>query len=148
LPDLLSICQVAHLTGRGKNINHENSDDSYKVFEFLDQSEVLGLMAAADVVISRCGLGVLTELSTLGKAVILIPIPDSHQEENAAVFQEREACLLLDQKNISASILNGEVKKLLTDDKLRGRLSSNISKIMKPNAARNIAEIIFDIIKI
>jgi UDP-N-acetylglucosamine--N-acetylmuramyl-(pentapeptide) pyrophosphoryl-undecaprenol N-acetylglucosamine transferase len=148
LPNLLSICQVVHVTGYGKKVETDIKSKDYQVFEFLNQTEILSLMATADLVISRCGLGALTELASLAKPVILIPIPNSHQEENAAVFEERDACLLLNQNSLNSEILFTEVKKILADDKLRGRLSNNISKIMKPDAARNIAAIIFEIVKI
>ena len=148
LPNLLSICQLVHLTGRGKKTTSENKFENYQSFEFLDQNEVLSLMASADLVISRCGLGVLTELSSLAKASILIPMPNSHQEENAAVFKDREAAVVLNQSDLNPGSIVSEIKKLLSDDKSRARLSKNISKVMKPDAARNIAAIIWEIVKI
>ncbi len=147
LPELLPFCQIIHLTGRGKKMKTEVSDPNYQAFEFLNQSEVLSLMAASDLIISRCGFGVLTELCALAKAAILIPIPGSHQEDNAALFKTRLAALVLDQKELSAEKLSAEIKKILADPKLRGSLEHNISKIMKPNAAQNIAAVIWEMIK-
>ncbi len=144
---LLNICQIIHLSGRGKLSSEKISNPGYQVFEFLDQREVLSLMAAADLVISRCGLGVLTELSALAKAAILIPIPNSHQEENAMVFGDAKAAVVLSQLEINSQTLKLEIKKLLTDSKLRGELMNNISKVIKPQAAKNMAAIIFEMIK-
>ncbi len=144
---LLDICQLVHLTGRGKSANEEIKNSNYHVFEFLDQNEVLALMATADVIISRCGLGVLTELSALAKAAILIPMPASHQEENAAVFADAKAAIVLNQEEIDSEKLKLEVDNLLSDGKLRGELMNNISKVMKPAAAENIAAIIWEMIK-
>jgi UDP-N-acetylglucosamine--N-acetylmuramyl-(pentapeptide) pyrophosphoryl-undecaprenol N-acetylglucosamine transferase len=147
LPNLLSICQVVHVSGYGKKVETNIKSKDYQVYEFLNQTEILSLMAAADLVISRSGLGILTELSSLAKPVILIPIPNSHQEENAAIFAQREACVLLNQNGLNSEILFAEVEKILANNKLRGRLSNNISKIMKPDAAQNIAAIIQEILK-
>ncbi|MFZ4631884.1 MAG: UDP-N-acetylglucosamine--N-acetylmuramyl-(pentapeptide) pyrophosphoryl-undecaprenol N-acetylglucosamine transferase [Patescibacteria group bacterium] len=145
--NLLDICQLVHLTGRGKASGINTSNQNYHSFEFLDQSEVLSLMAAADLVISRCGLGVLTELSALTKATILIPIPNSHQEENAAVFGEAKAAIVLNQLELTSEKIKLEVDKLLGDSRFRGELMNNISKVMKPQAAQNVAALIWEIIK-
>ena len=147
LPDLLPQCQIAHLTGRGKKALEISDSEEYKVFEFLDQAEVLALMAAADLVLSRSGLGVLTELSALAKPAILIPIPHSHQEDNAAIFSERKAALVLSQTDLTAKKLSQEIARALADAKLRGSLSHNIQKIMKREAAQNIAALVWEMIK-
>lgn len=146
-PQLLKTCQIVHLTGRGKKIETGIQDKSYQSFEFLDQDEVLSLMAAADLVISRCGFGVLTELSSLGKAAILIPMPKSHQEDNATYFKSREAGVVLNQLELSPEKLISEVERVMADSKLRAGLSRNIGKIMKPAAAENIAAIIWEMLK-
>jgi len=148
LPDLLPACQVLHLTGYGKKTTIDNKNNNYHPFEFLDQNEVLRLMAAADLIVSRCGLGVLTELSALGKAAILIPMPHSHQEDNANFFKVHAAAVVLNQNDLNAKLLSSEIKRVLSDSKLRGSLSQNIAKVMKPLAAQNIAAIIWEIIKI
>jgi len=147
LPDLLASCQVVHLTGRGKKIETNIKNGSYQSFEFLDQEEVLSLMAASDLVISRCGFGVLTELASLDKATILIPMPHSHQEDNAALFEARDASIVLNQTDLTPEKLRVEIERIMADSKLRASLSRNIAKIMKPAAAENIAAIIWEIIK-
>jgi len=148
LPSLLEYCQVVHLTGYGKKPQIISNNGNYQAFEFLDQNEILSLMVASDLVVSRCGLGVLTELAALEKPVILIPIPNSHQEDNANLFASRNAALVLSQVELKAEKLASEIKSLLNDSKLCGTLSHNISKIMKPRAAQSIAAIIWEMIKI
>lgn len=147
LPELLSFCQLIHLVGARKKPEVILENEAYKVFEFLDQSEVLALMASADLVISRCGLGVLTELSVLAKPAILIPIPNSHQEENAALFQDRAAAIVLKQTDLNSKKLIKEIKRVIADAKLKGSLSHNISKIMKRGAAQNMAALIWEMMK-
>ncbi len=147
LDDLLANYQVVHLTGQGKKSATVINNPRYQAFEFLGQTEVLGLMAAADLVISRCGFGVLTELAALAKAAILIPIPSSHQEDNAAIFKMKAASIVLSQTGLTATKLLAEITGILNDSKLRGTLSRNINKLMKPDAAENIATIIWEILK-
>ena len=54
-------------------------------------------MAAADLIISRCGMGALTEIEAEGKASILIPSPylaENHQYYNGLVLQSAGAAVL------------------------------------------------------
>ncbi|MFH1822390.1 MAG: undecaprenyldiphospho-muramoylpentapeptide beta-N-acetylglucosaminyltransferase [Patescibacteria group bacterium] len=146
LEELAEICQIIHITGRDKNKNSipntRGKNQNYKSYEFLEHEKIMEIMMAADLVISRAGLGLLTELSYLGKAAIIIPIPDSHQEENARIFQEKEAAKVLDQISLTAEEFISNIKKLIFDNELRKKLSVNISQVMKKGANQEIVKII------
>ncbi len=154
LPNLLSFCQIINLTGKGKKpeiadkINSELNESvgGYQAIEFVESREFINLLKASDLIVSRCGLGVLTEISACGKAAILIPMPHSHQEDNAFLFKDKKAAIVLNQDYLSAKDLSDEIKIVLGDSKLRGELSHNVFKIMKPEGARNITAIIWEII--
>ncbi|MFA7087745.1 MAG: UDP-N-acetylglucosamine--N-acetylmuramyl-(pentapeptide) pyrophosphoryl-undecaprenol N-acetylglucosamine transferase [Patescibacteria group bacterium] len=143
---LVSFCQIIHITGKGKITPDRKELPGYKVFEFLDNEEFLKLMVAADLVVSRCGLAALTELSSLAKPAILIPMPDSHQEDNAKIFDKAAAASVLDQKELNPEKLTAEIKRVLDDSILRGKFSDNIAKVVKRGAAENLAMIIEEII--
>lgn len=146
LSDLTPFCQVIHFTGKNKGREMKEKLVNYYSFEFLSQDEVLSILAAADLVVSRCGLGVLTELAALAKPAILIPMPDSHQEENAAVFEDNKAALVLNQKEINPVSFTKQIKELLLDEDKRLSLANNISRIMKTRAALNISALIWEIV--
>jgi len=139
LSELTKFCQIIHLTGKDK-LKIENCKlkiNRYYAYEFLTE-EVTDAYAVADLVISRAGMNVLSELSVLGKPTIIIPIPDSHQEENAQYFQEKGAALVLDQKELTGEKLLNEIRELLGNKKKQNQLSENIKKIMLTNAAQKI----------
>ena len=92
--------------------------------------------------VSRCGLSTLTELSLLAKPAILIPMPKSHQEENAALFSE--AALVLSQEQLTPAALAENIQKLLADKKQAALFSEEIKKIIKPGAAEFLAEKIYE----
>lgn len=145
LEELLKFCQIIHITGKDKsNINIENS--RYHSFEFLDTFGLIKVFAAADVVISRCGMNVLTELSYLGKPSILIPIPESHQEHNAKIFEQANAAVVVDQNNISNQDFISTVKDLIGDELKQDDLSNNIQKVIKKGANQELVRIIKEII--
>lgn len=151
LPLLTKFCQVIHITGPGKGgigikLNN-NLRRFYRPFPFLNIDGLIKAYAAADVVVSRAGLGSLTELSYLGKPTILIPMPDSHQEDNAALLAKQNAAIVLNQKTLTTQDFIAAVKNLLNSKEKCSNLSFNIKKIMKSDANKRIKEIIFQLVK-
>jgi UDP-N-acetylglucosamine--N-acetylmuramyl-(pentapeptide) pyrophosphoryl-undecaprenol N-acetylglucosamine transferase len=148
LPELISRVQIIHLTGKGKMSSaiKDKADFNYQPFELLNNDDVFTLMSIASLVISRCGLATLTELCELEKPAILIPMPDTHQEDNAAVFKKAEAAIVLNQKTLSAEELISEIREVLSNKNKANKLSLNIGKIMKSDATENMADLIEEIL--
>lgn len=141
LPELTKICQIIHLTGKDKNplckLHHSLSN--YHSYEFLTK-EMADVYAVADLVVCRAGMGTLTEISALGKPAIIIPIPNSHQEKNAAIFSRKNAAIVLRQKGLTPQSLTYEIKKLLNNREKLRILSKNIKKAIKQGATEKIIE--------
>ncbi len=69
----------------------------------------------ADLIISRSGAGVISEIATVGVASILIPLPnsiDDHQLENAKSLEKIDAAYVLKQDEFLASKLVKILKNL------------------------------------
>ena len=160
--DLLNFCHVIHLTGKDKNkinnfkefvpnpintVNESQPRGKYLCLEFLSHKRLMAVMKKSTLVISRCGLGVLTEISALAKASILIPMPDSHQEDNAQIFAKMKAALVLDQKQINPDIFFNEIKRLLSDKELLTSYGQHAFALMEKGAAEKISAIVWEIIK-
>lgn len=145
LPGLLDICEVIHLTGGKGNAGQAAG---YHQFEFLSK-EMADAYVVADLVISRAGMGVLTELASLGKPAILIPLA-GHQEENAKYFADKSAAIILKEKGLTSERLLGEVEALLKDKKTQEKLSLNIKKVFPTTpekSAEKIADMILGIVR-
>ncbi len=102
---------VAALKARGIT-----SDDTLRVREYID--DMPRCMAAADVVICRCGAMTLSELPAMGKPAILIPSPyvaENHQYHNAMVLVERGAAVCIEEKDLTADTLWQAVTDLTAD---------------------------------
>lgn len=107
-------------------------------------------MAAADVVISRAGAMSLSEVARMGKACVVIPSPyvaDNHQLKNAMAMADREAALVVEEKDFSAGALSRAVISLLDDSDLRKRLRSNITSFAKEDANQRIYELIVEAVE-
>ena len=143
IPDLIKFCQVVHLTGSQK-MSGKFIHINYHQIEFLKQEDLADIYSRADLIISRAGLGALTELSVLKKPAIIIPISNSHQEDNANYFIEQKAIVLLKDKKISSKELLSKIRELILDNKQRALLSLNISKLANTEASKKISKIILE----
>jgi UDP-N-acetylglucosamine--N-acetylmuramyl-(pentapeptide) pyrophosphoryl-undecaprenol N-acetylglucosamine transferase len=138
-PSLVEHVQVVHLTGRGRGVPALTSSPRYRACEFLID-ELPHLLAAATVVVSRAGMGTLTELAALGRAAIVVPLPDSHQWANAHAFARLGAIDAVDQAALTPESLAQRVLGLCGDATRRAELSRALSASMPRDAAERIAE--------
>jgi len=131
--------QILHLTGKDKsspNIKHEN----YHQIEFLG-GDMFHALALADMVISRAGISIITELSFLGKVAVIIPLPGTHQEDNAFFVEEAHAGIVYRQDKLDSHVARDIVNLLHSQDE-RTRLSRAISGLMKKGGREQMIEII------
>lgn len=89
-------------------------------------------MAAADLVITRCGASTLTELEAMGRGAILIPSPmvaENHQYHNGMVLQNAGAGFVFEEKDLAENTIINKVKELIDNPKMLDELSKNSSKL-------------------
>ena len=141
LPELIKFCQVIHLTG-GK-VSKTTDHPRYQAHDFLAE-QLKNAYAISDLVITRAGLSTLTELSALGKPAIIIPIPNSHQHDNAIEFFKNNAALMIEEKNLTPQDFANAVKEVVQDKAQLQNLTRNILQIMPQNAAKNIVKMILN----
>ncbi|MCF7860074.1 glycosyltransferase [Patescibacteria group bacterium] len=141
LPYLSTDWQIVHQIGQGKD-EDAPVQNNYQIYPNIAQNDFTALVACADIVISRAGLGALTTLAALARPSIIIPMPNSHQENNAAYFQAKEAVLVLMQAELNGQKLAKEIETLYQDENKRMRLAYNISSVLPKEAAFKGAKII------
>lgn len=120
----LGNAQIIHLCGIGKMEQHEsNAMHRYVLSEFFNEARMKDAYAAADLVISRAGIGGISDIAALKKAAIFVPIPYSHQELNV----QRLPCDVVRQQGDDFSVrLIEEAKRLLEDESGRERLGQAV----------------------
>lgn len=124
LDELTQFCNIIHLTGKGKK-DKEIGNDKYMGFEFLSQ-DMFAVLNLADVVVSRGGLSSFTELGYFKKPSIIIPILNTHQEDNAEYFENKKACIYLDQNELDKDKFIKEVKELVNNEEKKKELGNNL----------------------
>ena len=118
-----------------------------KVVEFIEHMQEA--YASADIIVSRAGAGTVSELCLIGKPVIFIPSPnvaENHQYKNAMAIAAQNAGICIEEKNIE-NVFLPTLTNLTTDKSLQEELSENIRTLAKPNATKDIVDIIEHIIE-
>lgn len=103
-------------------------------------------MKNATVVLSRSGAMTISELALDGKPAILVPSPNvanNHQYMNAKALFDKDAVIMVEEKDFKSGELISAADKLLSDSELRQRLSQNIRKC----AIEDANSAIYDYIK-
>jgi UDP-N-acetylglucosamine--N-acetylmuramyl-(pentapeptide) pyrophosphoryl-undecaprenol N-acetylglucosamine transferase len=140
-PRLVEDVQVVHLTGRGRGVPAAVTSPRYRSIEFV-VDEMPHLLAAASVVVSRAGMGTLTELAALGKTSLIVPLPDSHQWANAQAFARLGAIEVADQAALTPDSLADRILSLQADQPRREQLGRAIAASMPRDAADRIAQVL------
>ncbi len=130
---------VAKLEEHG--ITGENS--SIRVREYIN--DMARCMAAADLVISRCGAMTLSELPAAGKPAILIPSPnvaENHQYHNAMALVNKGAAVCIEEKDLTPDLLWREIKRITSSPETMRKMGENARRAAILDATDRIYEII------
>ncbi|MBR1383671.1 MAG: UDP-N-acetylglucosamine--N-acetylmuramyl-(pentapeptide) pyrophosphoryl-undecaprenol N-acetylglucosamine transferase, partial [Ruminococcus sp.] len=150
----------------GSTVNHVHSYGTYKGYkDFVLKLEQSGVrikdnsrliikdyinmpvaMAAADLVISRCGAASLAELEAVGRAAVLIPSPhvaENHQYYNGMVLQNAGAATVIEEKDLTDELFIKTVRSYIED---RDKLEQSAQNARKLHVA-DTEERIFSVLK-
>lgn len=139
LEELVQFCQVIHVHGKGK-LKYDIQHSRYRAYEFLNAEELKMAYAASDLVVSRAGMSTLAELAFLEKPTVLVPLPGTHQEENAYEFGRYNACEILNQKELDPKSFSEIIKDIILDKPFLHELSRNIAKVLPKNSNERMVE--------
>ena len=118
------------------------------VREYIDNMDIC--MAAADVVVCRCGAITLSEIQIMGKPSVLIPSPtvaENHQFHNAMALVNEKAASVIEEKDLTPERLTEEIDRLLTDKALLSLYGSNAAKMAISDANERIYKVIKEVLQ-
>lgn len=157
-PELLELypeLHIIHLFGKNNEDQFgQLSPADLKRITLIDfTDELYNYSAIADVVITRAGATTIAEFAAQSKACILVPNPNlsgGHQLKNAAVYEDEQSVLVVQEKELgqSSKQLVSKTKILLDDTALRAKLANSLHKTLphKP-AAKALAELLTEVAK-
>lgn len=109
-----------------------------KILPFIKEMDKV--FSSADIIISRSGASIISELCFVGKPVIFIPSPnvaDNHQSKNAKKLYELGAAEYVEEDEVDYK-LTSIINKILVSEVYRDSLSEKIKTLSKPNASKII----------
>jgi UDP-N-acetylglucosamine--N-acetylmuramyl-(pentapeptide) pyrophosphoryl-undecaprenol N-acetylglucosamine transferase len=105
--------------------------------------------AAADLVISRSGAGTVSELCLVAKPVLFVPSPnvvEDHQTANARALVKEGAAVMVADK-VCCEEAMAEAMRLMQDEEALRRMSENLERLARPNAAEDIVDEILKLLE-
>ncbi len=108
------------------------------------------VMAAADLVISRAGASSLAEIEVLGKASVLVPSPyvaENHQYHNAMALAEKNAAMVIEQKDLTSEKLVNIISELKTNPEKFKEIGDNAKKMAVTDSPKRICDVVMSLIK-
>ena len=129
------------------DINNIISNENIKLIPFTNEMNLL--YSASDLIVSRSGALALSEMSLIGKAMILIPFPNSaanHQVKNAELFANHGAAILFKQSNLYSGKLENKIINLIANKMKLNRMEHESMKLSIKNSTDKIINIIMELI--
>ncbi len=112
-----------------------------KVSPFID--DVAQAYAWADLVVCRAGALTVSELALMGRAALLIPLPqaiDDHQSKNAEFLTRQGAAILLPQQQTTAQDLAAQMQELFSDRQRLLNMAQQAGKLARPQATEQVVQ--------
>lgn len=149
-------CYYLHATGKAgaamiDDIDKEidlGSNPQIMLREYINDMD--RCLAAADLVVCRAGASSLSEIQALGKPSILVPYPyaaENHQFYNAKTMSDRDAAILIEEKDFTGERLLSEVEKLISEPNRLKIMGENAKAMAIVDASQRITECVCRIIK-
>lgn len=145
---------VHHIHATGKKYYTKSLSDELKkhgsgctLLPYID--DMPQKLRAADIVICRSGAMTLSEIALVGVASILIPSPnvtDNHQYKNAKLLADNNACVLIEEKNLTEELLTGKLELLIKDADARKIMSERVKNFATKDAEKLAAKEITNLI--
>ena len=116
-----------------------NKIENMKIVPYIYNMEEV--MNVSDVIIARSGAMTITEISNLGKASILIPLPNvsqDHQLYNAKVLENIGASKIILNNDLTEDNLNNAVEEIILNKQNLLQMGKNAFKISTENVEEKI----------
>lgn len=118
--------------------NYEN-DKNIIIKPYFD--DMVTVLKASDIAISRSGSLSISEIEAAGIAPILIPYPHAaadHQRKNAKFLLEQNAALYIEDREVSENTLAEKLFSLINNQEMLSQIQKNTLSLAKYNAAEMI----------
>lgn len=109
------------------------------------EHDMASLYAAADVIVCRSGASSVAELTSVGVASVLVPLPGApgdHQTANAQALVGAGAAKLIVDGALDATMLGEVLDPLVRDRSTRRTMAAAARRLARPDAAEAVAKLV------
>lgn len=154
LPQLLKDWWIIHQCGSATTVmNYKRSLEKtkvslpvniqthYYVREWVSDQELGWIYRQSAAVLSRAGANTVSELITMGRPALLIPLPQAHDDEqlrNAELMADAQAALILPQRDASAQSLVSKLNQVRKKIHAMQRQAVLLQDQLPTNAAQRL----------
>ena len=133
--------EILFVTGNSsyEDVIKNKFPDNVHVVPYIDN--MTRIMKKTDVIVSRAGASTLSEIIALNIPSILIPSPyvaENHQFKNALDLIEKDAALLIEEKNLKGDILVRTIDNLINDEEKINDMKNNLQELSINDSATKI----------
>jgi len=122
--------------------------NNVKIVPFI--KELPKVMKVCDLMVSRAGASTMAEISALEIPTIFIPSPyvtNNHQFKNANVLVEKQAGLLIEEKDFTIDNLITNIDNIFSDKKEYDKIKKNLKGLGIKDSSNRIYELLKELIK-
>ena len=141
--------QVLYVVGNNyyDNVKNRRFPDNVVVVPYIQN--LPGVMKCTDLMVSRAGASTMSEIMALGVPTIFIPSPyvtNNHQYKNAMDLVNKDAALILEEKDLTKTNFIRVVDEILEDEDRYNEIKKNVSKLGITDSSSRIYNVLKEMI--
>ena len=142
--------EILFVTGNSyyEKVKDKKVPSNVKVVPFV--KELPRVMKVTDLMVSRAGASTMAEISALALPTIFVPSPyvtNNHQFKNANVLVEKNAGLLIEEKDLKIDNLINKIDNILSNKKEYDKIKKNLGNLGIKDSSDRIYDLLKDITK-
>ena len=142
--------EVLYVTGKDYYEEFSKNKFSKNVIIVPYVDNLSALIKDMDLIVTRAGASIISEIMALRKPAIFIPSPyvaNNHQYYNALSIKDAHAGAMIEEKDLNKDILKNKINEILNDKKLYKEYETNLAKMSIDNSSTYIYELLKELIK-
>ncbi len=137
--------EVIFVTGKGyfEQFKNEKLPLNVKVVPYLE--EMLSVLKKTDLIVTRAGASTIAEITAIGLPSIMIPSPyvtHNHQLKNAKALENKNATVIIEEKDFTKEILIQKVDFILNDTIVYEKMKKSAKALGVQDSATRIYKVI------
>ena len=137
--------EVIFVTGKGyfEQFKNEKLPLNVKVVPYLE--EMLSVLMKTDLIVTRAGASTIAEITAIGLPSIMIPSPyvtHNHQLKNAKALENKNATVIIEEKDFTKEILIQKVDFILNDTIVYEKMKKSAKALGVQDSATRIYKVI------